>query len=918
MVSFRLSHPCSRVASDNIHRTPQETFERAEHCRRTRRTPIRTPMLATVLASLLVADAVLLADEAPKITAYIGGRIHTVSGQVHDPGTLVVSGKKILTVGPRNGVRIPDGAQLIDITGKVVIPGLVDTHSHIGVSSRPQVSANSDGNEATGPVQSSLRALDGLNPNDPGIRMANAGGITTANIMPGSANVIGGQTVYVKLRHGTTADMLVEAKGVLGGLKMANGENPKRTYGRRGQAPGTRMKVASLQRSEFIKARNYKQKWDSYRKAKADGEADAEEPDRDLMLEPLLEVLEGRRTVHFHTHRADDILTVLRLRNEFMFDLVIQHGTEAFKVIDQIARNGVPVSMTVVDSPGGKAEVVDLIEECGAELHRAGIPVIVNTDDPVTESRFFLRTAAIPLRGGLSETETLKAITLTPATAMRLEHRVGSLEAGKDADFVILSGAPFSVFTRVLKTVVDGEVVFDLSQPGQSLFQTGGFAIDDPGRLPAAPKPMQPPAPTEIATAPEGAPKATNESQSFAILATRIHTVSNGTLRDGAILVRDGKIAAIGARNQVEIPAGTPVLTAAEVTPGLIDAHSVAPLAGEYNIPADQDSDETSDPNQADVRVLDAFNPSEPLMRFLLEQGVTVIHACPGRANVVGGTTGVFRTTGQSADEMAIRYPFAMLFNLGERPKETYSGQKPTTRMGTASLIRSALNAAANAASSEDDEDSPEPDLKTQALQRVIQGDIRAMFCAQRSDDLQTALRLSREFQLKPVLALGAEAYQLTDAISEQNVPVIVHPTMQRIGGIETYNTILNNAAALADANIQIAIGSAVEGYVPKTRVIRGEAAIAMVYGLGFDRALKAITLDAATILGIQQDHGSLDVGKVADIVLYDGHPFENSTHVTHVVSAGRIVHDRSTQENISVARRMLINANAIPCCVAF
>jgi imidazolonepropionase-like amidohydrolase len=332
--------------------------------------------------------------------------IHTVSGRVIPNGALVISNGKIVSVGATNAVRIPQGANIIDLNGRVIIPGLVDSHSHLGVSTRPHVPSNSDGNERTGPVQSIVRALDSLNPHDPGIRMAQSGGVTTANIMPGSSNVIGGQTVYVKLRGNTVDEMQIKADGVLGGLKMANGENPKR-YGAKNLAPMTRMKVASLQRTEFIKAREYMRKWQRYReKVKAD--KDATPPDFDLKMEPLLEVLQGKRTVHFHTHRADDILTVLRLKREFGFELVLQHGTEGFKVLKQIAAAKVPVSMTIVDSPGGKAEVLDFIEACGAELTAAGVPVHVNTDDPVTESRFFLRTAAATLRGGLDKATALK------------------------------------------------------------------------------------------------------------------------------------------------------------------------------------------------------------------------------------------------------------------------------------------------------------------------------------------------------------------------------------------------------------------------------------------------------------------------------------------------------------------------------
>ncbi|HEY2250303.1 MAG TPA: amidohydrolase family protein, partial [Planctomycetaceae bacterium] len=670
-----------------------------------------------VLSLLAACEPSSLSAAQP--VAYVGARILTAAGKTFDPGILIVQDGRIVAVGPQGEVVVPAGSTTVDAAGKVIIPGLVDTHSHLGVYSRPSVPANSDGNEMTGPVQSVVRALDALNPFDPGIRMANSGGLTTANIMPGSGNVIGGQTIYVKLRGYSPEQMAVAAADVYGGLKMANGENPKRSYGNKGQAPGTRMKVAALQRAEFVKAREYMSKWDRYRKQVAAGEQ-VPPPAVDLALEPLVEVLERKRTVHFHTHRADDILTLLRLKDEFGFEVVIQHGTEAYKVIDEIAKHKVPVSMTVLDSPGGKAEVVDFIEEAGGELAKAGVTVLVNTDDPVTESRFLLRTAAITVRGGLSEDLALAAITSAAAKALHLDHRVGSLEPGKDADFVVLSGPPFSVYTRVLETYVDGAKVFDIADDRLRLYQTGGFAVADRALVPALPPPLRAPLAVAVPDVPAGSGKPKAETRETVILAGRLHTVAKGTIVNGAVLVRDGKIVAVGPRQDVPIPAGAAVVAAAAVSPGLIDAHSVVPLTGELNIPADQEGDENSDPNQADVRVQDAFNPNEPLLRFLLEKGVTVVHACPGRANVIAGQTGVFRTHGRTAESMTVRFPQAVLFNLGEDPKQTYKGQRPGTRMGTAALIRTALTDSATFArkrrDAKDEAGKPDRNLKHEVL----------------------------------------------------------------------------------------------------------------------------------------------------------------------------------------------------------
>ncbi|MBI1904006.1 MAG: amidohydrolase, partial [Planctomycetia bacterium] len=288
----------------------------------------RTTLLLIAASALLVAAAPSLIGAPPD--AYRGARILTAEGAVHDPGTLVVQDGKILDVGPDDKVKVPEGATVHDVRGKVIIPGLVDTHSHLGLFSRPSERGSSDGNESTGPVQSVVRAMDSLNPFDPGIRMATAGGVTTANVMPGSGNVIGGQTIYVKLRGNSPQRMWIASPDVYGGLKMANGENPKRNYGSRNAAPGTRMKVAALQRAEYIKAQDYQRKWDAYRKKLAAGE-EATPPAVDIALEPLVEVLERKRTVHFHCHGADDLMTALRLQEEFGFELVLQHATEAYR-----------------------------------------------------------------------------------------------------------------------------------------------------------------------------------------------------------------------------------------------------------------------------------------------------------------------------------------------------------------------------------------------------------------------------------------------------------------------------------------------------------------------------------------------------------------------------------------------------------
>jgi imidazolonepropionase-like amidohydrolase len=290
---------------------------------------------------------------------------------------------------------------------------------------------------------------------------------------------------------------------------------------------------------------------------------------------------------------------------------------------------------------------------------------------------------------------------------------------------------------------------------------------------------------------------------------------------------------------------------------------------------------------------------------------------------VIGGQAGIFRSFGSTAEAMTVRFPSAIVFHLGEVPKQTYPGKAPGTRMGTAALIRNALVAASNDRNKRKaakPDSPPDRNLKLEALGLLLDHKVPAIFSAHRADDLATALRLAQEFGLQGQLSLATEAYLMADAIAATNVPVLVHPSMQRPGTPETFNTTLNNAAILADKNIPLAIVSAYESYVPKTRVPLYEAAIAMVNGLGYDRALKAITLDAARILKIDADYGSLDPGKVADVVLYDGDPLEYTTHVTHVVLGGRLVYDRAEEAKKprSIRGGEAVTGGEPECCMGF
>lgn len=450
--------------------------------------PLRVKLLKTCLAPLPLLASSLLAQPAP--VAFINARVIPIVGEETAKGTVVIHKGKIIAVGPQASVVIPTDATIIDAAGKVIMPGLVDTHSHVGGIS---------GADGSAPIQPNIRVYDAINPFDQGFRRAVAGGLTTLNIMPGSGHLMSGQTIYVKLRlldgsatrvHSVEQLFISSPEGTpMGGMKMANGTNSQRPA----PFPGTRAKAAALVREQFIRAQEYQQKRDAAPAPQPaqPGEAgqpaapvatakQADAPPRDLALEALVEVLDGTRVVHHHTHRADDIMTVLRLQREFGFRVVLHHVSEAWKVAPEIAAAKVPCSVIVIDSPGGKLEAAELNWATGAILEKAGAQVAFHTDDWITDSRLFLRSAAIAVRAGMTRAGALRALTIEGAKMLDLADRIGSLEAGKDADLVILSGDPLSVYTHALETWVEGVKVFDRSNPTDRLYAVGGYGAGAP------------------------------------------------------------------------------------------------------------------------------------------------------------------------------------------------------------------------------------------------------------------------------------------------------------------------------------------------------------------------------------------------------------------------------------------------------
>lgn len=378
--------------------------------------------------------------------------------------------------------------------------------------------------------------------------------------------------------------------------------------------------------------------------------------------------------------------------------------------------------------------------------------------------------------------------------------------------------------------------------------------------------------------------------EAFAQIAVKgetVYTMNGDPVSDGVVLIQDGKIEQVGAANRVSIPNDYEVYEAKVVTPGLIDTRSVVGLSGILNQEHDQDQLELSNAFQPELRAIDAYNAREDLVKFLLDKGITTVHTGHGPGAVVSGQTMIAKTSGNTLDQALVDSTTAISITLGAGIHNDYS--TPGTRAKAVAILRQQLINGQQYAESRQSDDPPDKDLAKEIMADLIDGEIYGMFHVQRANDIMTALRLQREFGFRMLLEGAAEAYLVQEEIRQAGVPVLIHPTMVRTSG-GTQNASFETAGKLADEGIPVLFQSGYEGYVPKTRVVLYEAAIAVANGLDYESALKALTVDAAAVLGIDNRVGTLESGKDADVVLFDGDPFEYTTKASVVIVDGEVV----------------------------
>jgi imidazolonepropionase-like amidohydrolase len=397
--------------------------------------------------------------------AITNGTIMTITQGTIEPGTVLVEAGRILAVG--DSVTIPEDAERYDADGRVVMPGLIDAHCHVGLWPEGVGWDHSDGNEMTDPITPHLRALDALHPEDPAFEELVAAGVTTVLTGPGSGNLIGGQWVCVKTAPKPRVEEMVLLEPA--GMKMALGENPKRVYGEQKKSPSTRMGNAAALRAAFVDAQNYLDQWEryeavlaAYRAKVAAGDTEAEAPkvqERDLKLEALGKVLRREMKARIHAHRADDMLTAIRIAEEFDLDLTLEHATEGYKIADTLAAKGIPVTAGPILFSRVKFELKEMTPKNPGLMAKKGVKVAIQTDE-MSAVKYLAINAALAVREGMEEQEALRAITIHPAEIIGVDHRVGSLEAGKDADIVVLSGHPLDYRTVTELVLIDGAVAY--------------------------------------------------------------------------------------------------------------------------------------------------------------------------------------------------------------------------------------------------------------------------------------------------------------------------------------------------------------------------------------------------------------------------------------------------------------------------
>ncbi len=840
---------------------------------------------------------------APVLIAH--ATVLTATGQRLEGASLLLRDGKIAAIGPDAAVAAAPGAagaEVVDATGRWVTPGIIDPHSHLGVYASPAVAANADGNEATNPDTAEVWAEHSVWPQDPQFPLALAGGVTTMQILPGSANLFGGRSITIKNVPALGVDAM-KFPGAPQGLKMACGENPKRVYGDRGRAPSTRMGNVAGYREAWIRAVRYRDKWREYNDKKAHGK-DADPPDRDLGLETLVGVLDGKILVQNHCYRADEMLEMIDIAHEFGYHIAaFHHAVEAYKIGGVLAANGICADMWA-DWWGFKMEALDGIRENIALVHQAGACAVVHSDSAEGIQRLNQEAAkamAAGARAGIviPPEEAVRWLTINPARSLGIDRQTGSLETGKMADVVVWSANPFTVYSRAEKVFIDGALMYDRSDPRHQPVTDFELGLRDAPPAPAAAASQPPtsaPPPPAITSSPAtpaaagGAPGAAplTAQETVAITGATVHTMGPaGTLHDATVILAGGRIQAVGTG--IAIPAGARRIDAAGkvVTPGLLDSLTQLGLV-EVNAVDDTEDATNLDPQlSAAFDVAEGINPRSMLIPINRVEGITRAISAPGvpdaGKNLFLGQGAVIALGG--APGIVVRRSVAQFAALGEAGARVAGGTRGAAAIHLRTALRDALDYDAHRADYDRAARRPYslPRLDLEALLPVARGQQPLVVAVNRASDIEQMLELGRELKLRLILAGVAEGWEVAGEIAAAHVPVLVSPLSNLPQSFETLGATLENAARLARAGVTLAFAT---GDSHNSRNLRQAAGNAVAYGLPWETALAAMTVNPARIWGLD-DYGTIAAGKDADLVIWDGDPLELTSAAERVFIRG-------------------------------
>jgi imidazolonepropionase-like amidohydrolase len=818
----------------------------------------------------------------------------TATGQVHRNVSIAVRDGRITAIGAT--VATPAGAQIIDGRGLTAIPGIVDEHSHIAMGG--------GSNEGTAPIVPEVRVIDALNGQDFGIYQALSGGVTTAQILHGSANPIGGQSAVIKTRWGVNDAFQLLVEGAPRMVKFALGENvtQKNRSTPTDRFPASRAGVEAVYDQAFTAAQEYRAAWAAHRRNPRAQPA----PRRDLRLEALVDIMEGRIRVHAHSYRSDEILMLMRVAERYGFRIdAFTHVLEGYRVADELARHGAAAS-TFSDWWMYKLEAFEATPWNAAIMHNRGVLTTLNSDIPWLQSSMLYEMQKPVKYGGVSKEDALRMMTINGAKQLRIDHLVGSLEVGKHGDIVLLNGDPFNTFTRVEKTIVDGIIYYDrldeAARRGEPVRAIAG--VEGPAPTPAQrPGAIETPLNTEVPSV-AAAHKLTDpidRSAVVAITGATVHPVSRALIPNGVVLIREGRIAAVGTAAEVQVPQNARRVDASgrHVYPGMIDPLTAVGIIDIESISSARDDREVGTFNPH-MRALFSINPYSEGIFVGRANGVTSVLTVP-TSGIVRGTASVVALKGDTPEQMAVDARNALVVAFPSPRGEIWEEAKleGDNIVRLMDLFRRAELYAARPSALRDPtapwevNSEPSDRVLLDAMVPAVTGAVPTIFIAQRERDLKTLLMFLDSFpRVRAAVGGGAQAYHVAAELAKRGIPVIVGSTFEpTISRDDPVTAAWRNAEILRQAGVKVAFTTSFspEG-ASELRNLPYAAAKAVAYGMPRDEAYRAITLNAAEILGLGDRMGSLDVGKRADLIITNEDPLQILANVERMWIGGEEV----------------------------